>query len=85
MITLTVQQIKDLAEFAGLTLHSRFEPDEFLMQSEITIADCPPEGIRNDGEESDPDSVSHYDYIAYCTDYPEEGCIGLGPEVRPNG
>ena len=44
---------------------------------------CPPEGVKNEGEESDPDSVSHYKHIAYVTEYPEEGCCGLGDERAP--
>ncbi len=80
MITLTQEQIKELAEFAGLVIlavpRDDFENDEFV------ICECPPEGIRNDGEPGDPGSVWFYDYIVYCEDCPEEGCMGLGPE-RP--
>lgn len=82
MIKLTVAEIKTLAEFAGLVVDA-YGMDESDMEAEITVCDCPPEGIKNEGEPSDPDSVSHYSRIAYVTEYPEEGCIGLGPEVEP--
>lgn len=81
-ITITLQQIIDLAEFAGVSI-SADDYDGGQLEVEYTVADCPPEGIKNDGEPSDPDSVSHYELIAYVTDYPDEGCIGLGPEIAP--
>ena len=80
MITLTVLQILELAEFAGIPV-SGVALDEFEKVTEIVICDCPPEGITNEGEPGDTESVSHYEFIAYCADCPEEGCIGLGPEI----
>lgn len=83
-ITLTMQQIKELAEFAGMKVEAEgFDADD--METELTVRECPDSGIINCGEESDPDSVSHYAHIAYYTDYPEEGCIGLGPELPARG
>jgi hypothetical protein len=76
MITLTVAQIKDLAEFAGLTLHSRFNPPRDELDDEITIAACPESGTKDD-----EGNVKHYAYVAYMTDYPEEGCFPLGDEI----
>ena len=84
MITLTQAQIRDLAEFAGLVIQAPAEGwDEFENSTEFVIADCPPEGVKNDGEPGDPDSVSHYEFVVYCADCPEEGCMGLGPEITP--
>lgn len=79
MFKLTVAEIKALADFAGLVVDA-YGMEESDMETEITVCDCPPEGIKNDG---DPDSVSHYSRIAYVTESPEEGCIGLGPEIEP--
>lgn len=89
MLTLTVAEIRDLARFAGLMIDDTTTPADDELDAEFTIVACPPEGVRNEGEESGPDSVSHYRYGAYSTEYPEEGCIGLGPELpapsQPNG
>lgn len=76
-ITLTVGQIKDLAEFAGLTLHSRFNPIGDELETEITVADCPTSGTTDDDG-----NVKHYAYVAYMTDCPEEGCCPLGDEIK---
>lgn len=81
MLSLTVAEIRDLAKFAGLTIDHTTPPDDDELETEITIAECPPAGILNDGEPSDPDSVSHYRFLAYCTNYPGEGCVGLGNEI----
>ena len=80
VITLTIAQIKDLVEFAGMSIHPNTLPDEDDLETEFTIRDCPAEGVTDD------DGVArHYGLIAYCTDYPDEGCMPLGPElVRPN-
>lgn len=79
MITLTVKQIADPAGFARLVLHQRFMPQGKDLEVEFTIAECPKEGVRDDDG-----SVQHYAHIAYCTEYPEEGCCPLGDEVMPN-
>lgn len=81
LVLLTGEQIKDLAEFAGLRVDP--EDDELILESEFAICECPPEGVHNDGEPTDPKSVSHYALIAYCEDCPDEGCVGLGPEIAP--
>jgi hypothetical protein len=72
---LTVSEIKDLAEFAGLTIDGTNLPDADDLGTEITIASCPAEGVKDDDGKA-----LHYEHVAYMTDYPEEGCIGLGPE-----
>jgi len=80
-ITLTVQQILDLVEFTGVGVLSLVDVSTDELENEITIAACPVQGIKNEGEPDDPETYSHYDLIAYCADYPEEGCVGLGPEL----
>lgn len=81
IITLTMREIIDLVEFTGLAVINCEGISEDELDTMFTIADCPPEGVLNDGEPSDPASVSHYGHIVFCTDYPEEGCVGLGPEI----
>jgi len=83
MLTLTVAEIRDLARFAGLMIDDATTPTDDELDAEFTIAAYPPEGARNEGEETDPDSVSHYRYVVYSTEYPEEGCIGIGLELPP--
>lgn len=41
MLTLTVAEIKDLAECAGLVLKEGCEPDADELETEISIVDCP--------------------------------------------
>lgn len=84
MLNLTVAEIRDLAAFAGLKIDTAIPAADDEQETEITVAACPPEGVKNEAEPSDPDSVSHYRFIAYCTEYPEEGCMGLGNELPPN-
>lgn len=81
MLILSVAEIRDLARFAGLMIDDTTKPTDDELETQITVAPCPAEGIRNEGEPSDPDSVSHYKHLAYCTEYPEEGCVGLGDEI----
>jgi len=62
-ITLTVLEIADLAEFAGLSVT---RPDDIAdCMAEITIA-----------EHSDPDGDSGL--FAYFSEHPEEGSVPLG-------
>lgn len=80
---LTVREIKDLAEFSGLTLDkSSTTTDLDDIDAEIAIADCPPAGLKPDDDEEGA-VVTHYRKIAYFTEYPEEGAMGLGEEIKP--
>lgn len=75
MIVLNGKEIKDLAEFAGFTISSRFELTDDEMETEYVIADCPKEGtVDDDG------TARHYDHIAYLSECPEEGVCPLGEE-----
>ena len=78
MITLTVKEIAELAEYAGLTLHSRFMPEGDDLDVEYTVIECPPTGTTDDDG-----NVKYYAHVAYSTDYPDEGVCPLGDEV-PN-
>jgi hypothetical protein len=81
MLILTVAEIRDLARFAGLMIDDKTSPSNDELDSTIVIRACPPDGVKNEGEPSDPESVSHYRYIAFHDEYPDEGCIGLGDEL----
>lgn len=74
IITLTIEQIAELAEFAGLTVVWGVEIDP---ETELTITECPPEGLLEDeGDATGP----RYQYLAHVSEHPDEGSIGLGPE-----
>lgn len=78
MIILTVAEIIDLVACAGFTLDpaqiAATDSDE--LETEITIEQCPTQGIADDDG-----MPRHYEKIAYFTEYPEEGAIGIGKEV----
>lgn len=78
MITLTVQQIADLAGAAGLVLDQRFMPSADDLEVQYTITACPPKGITDDNGQ-----VKHYAHIAFATEYPDEAVFALGDEVAP--
>ena len=71
-MTLTIDQIKDLAEFAGPVVIGDVTDDD--KETEITINACPKKGIQ-DGD----GSIIHCRHIAYMEEYPEEGVAPLGP------
>jgi len=80
VLTLTIAEIKDLAECAGLVLKEGCEPDADDLETEITIIDCPKDGVKDDD-----DKPTHYAHVAYFDEYPEEGCHPLGEELKtPN-
>jgi len=79
-LTLTVAQIIDLAEFAGLDIDPRSLPDEDGMTTELSIGSCPEQGLLDDEDDTTGD---RYEYIAWFTEHPEEGATGLGPELHP--
>jgi len=77
MITLTVAEIMDLAVFAGLTLNSRFNPTGDDLETEIDIQAAHPDGALDE----DTGKRTKTRFVAVMTDYPEEGCMPLGPEL----
>ena len=78
MITLTVREIKDLAELAGLVLNSTFPPDDDQLETETSITTEPAECSDDDGK------VERYAHLASMAEYPEEGCMPLGEPLPPN-
>lgn len=77
MLTLTGKEIKDLAEAVGLVIAPHDYTDE--LETEMTIIDCPASGVMDDDGKA-----THYEHVAYLSDYPDEGMFPLGDEVTPN-
>jgi hypothetical protein len=69
-MTLAIEEIKHLAEFAGLRVHEMTDEDK---EFEITITPCPQQGV-----EGDNGVIIHSRHIAYFEEYPEEGVFPLG-------
>lgn len=66
-VTLTAAEIRELAEIA-----SHGEEDE-----EYTIEACGADGVVDDDG-----STKFFRYVAYLTEYPEEGVFPLGEQIR---
>lgn len=62
MLTLTVAEIKDLAECAGLVLKEDCLPDADELETEITVIPCPESVVLND--DGKPTHFAHIAYIA---------------------
>lgn len=73
-LTLTGKEIKDLAELAGLAIAPSDYTD--MIETEIIVATCPTIGVLDDDG-----AVAHYKYVAYLSEYPEEGVYPLGDEI----
>ena len=74
-IILTVEEIKDLAKFAGLIVrNNHLSEDE--RETEIAIGPCPAQGVQDDEE------IIHCRHIAHFEEYPEEGVMPLGKVRR---
>ena len=78
IVDLTVKEIKDLAEYSGLSIDETKLPDEDEMETVVCIAHCHPKGLKNDGG-----VIEHYRLVMYFEDCPEEGVIPLGDAVEP--
>ena len=76
---LTIAEIRDLAQFAGLVLTDQCKADTSDNESKIAVEDCPEGGLID----TDAARVCRYAHVAYFADYPDEGSHGLGPEL-PN-
>lgn len=77
-LTLTIAEIIDLAGFAGLTFHQNHLPEGDDLEAEVVIAECPKDGTKDE----ETGRRIHTKHIAYMADYPEEGCMPLGPELE---
>ena len=74
-ITLTTLEIADLAKFAGLLCGL---PNRESREDQVTIEPCPEDGLRDDDE----GEIWSSSWIAYITEYPEEGSVTLGNTIR---
>ena len=74
-ITLTTLEIADLAKFAGLLCGL---PNRESREDQVTIEPCPEDGLRDDDE----GEIWSSSWIAYMTEYPEEGSVTLGNTIR---
>ena len=70
-VILSVKEILDLAEFAGLSI-DREKINSYEMETPIAIMKCP-ESMR---WEDEPNTV--YEYAAFYEEYPQEGQMPLG-------
>ena len=77
MITLTVNEIYELARFAGFPLDENAKPDEDEGEATISIGDCPDKGLFDEGHQV----CRKYTHVAWLDEYPEEGMVGLGAEI----
>ena len=71
-LTLTMEEIKDLALFAGFRV-APDDLDEDNKDTEITIEVFPEKGIKDDDG-----ILTGYRHLAYLAEYPEEGAMPLG-------
>lgn len=76
-MTLTTEEIKSLAQMAGLRVEGELTDDE--KETEITITDWPKNGVKSD----DGNLLPPHKRIAYYDEYPEEGVVPLGSPVKP--
>lgn len=77
-ITLTAAEIRDLALFCGFRVDGNGEETrtEDELETEIVV-ERRPDGLRDDDG-----LIKHYAHVAYYAEYPEEGAMGLGLEVK---
>ena len=81
-IEFTGAQIAELAEFAGFTIQEG-SYDSDILDTEITIIESSKRPI-NDTDAHGVTHVRYYPYVAYLSEYIEEGCMPLGEELlRP--
>lgn len=76
-LNLTGAEIKEIAEFAGMTVD--YHGDEDLLHSRITVFERPNIPFR---DEKAGAVNRYYAKSAFFTEYPEEGSMPLGPELR---
>lgn len=77
-MTLTVAEIVDLAQFAGLVLNSNFTPTDEDLETEIELRECPAQGAWDEEEQRGIKTR----FVAVMAECPEEGCMPLGPELK---
>ena len=81
MITLTINEIYDLAFVAGLPLDQLTRPKGDDGEMTISVGPCPEMGLHCETS----GKTRKYRMIAWFEEYPEEGSMGLGPELNAKG
>tara|TARA_R110000851_G_scaffold199128_1_gene350172 strand:+ start:70 stop:327 length:258 start_codon:yes stop_codon:yes gene_type:complete len=78
-MTLTGQEIKELAELAGFTINpDHIEPD--YLEAEYYITSCPKQGVMDDDG-----SVATYSHVVICDGMDESECQPLGDKISTLG
>lgn len=77
IVDLTVREIIDLAEYAGITIDKAKLPDEHEMETVVCLTHCHPGGLKND-----EGVTEHFNLVMYFEDCPEEGVIPLGEPIE---
>ena len=75
MITLTGQEIKDLAEIVGFEVVDDYNPD--VLKREFCVEDCPKTGIHNDKGD-----LKHYKHIVTTEFTTGQQCLVVGDELE---
>ena len=70
-LTLSVAEIRTLAEFAGLRVGGKAEEED--KEVNIVVCLCDERGIKDE----DTGEIIHSKHMAYFDEYPEEGCMPL--------
>ena len=71
-LTLNLAEVRDLALFCGFNVGGNEEE----LETEVCIEHVP-EGIKDDDG-----TVRHYAHQVWFEELPEEGAMGLGPELK---
>lgn len=80
-MTLTIEEIRDLAQFCGLIVQEPTASErEDECETEITVSAWP-KGVWDEDQKC---QVPPHKHIAYFEEYPEEGVVPLGsPSAQP--
>ena len=83
VITLTVEQIIELAEMCGLCVEPNTIPeDEDELETEIDIRYNPEGFLVRDEDDSEGDTAEHFTHITYFSDDYDLGCSPLGKSLE---
>lgn len=77
MMKLTVKEIAHLAGWAGLYVEGHEDMSEAELNIEMTIKECPREGIINHKGEHES-----YKNVCFFTDYHDQDYYPLGDEIK---
>jgi len=77
--TLTVEEIRDLAQFCGMVVQEPTASEkEDERETKIVVAPWPERGVK---DEEGIAVLPPHKHIAYFAEYPEEGCMSLGSAI----